>query len=199
VPAEALMALRHGRRRQNPPRNRSAATPWRAFSNPNSSPDRSGALAALGAGRCRGPGSLSRVGLTRGAEHPPPVPPPRKPGLRQYPGPPSVAGASLSLARGQRLPPAGRAGRRAYALPLVGHWLCLASRERSGDNPRGTQLCRVMAQFVRYYHDDRCHLGLEKDTPELRMVTPQPSPAAGVVALPRVGGLQHRYEWREAA
>jgi transposase InsO family protein len=61
------------------------------------------------------------------------------------------------------------------------------------------QLRRVMAQFVRYYHEDRCHLGLEKDTPELRVVTPQPSPNAGVVALPRVGGLQHRYEWREAA
>jgi transposase InsO family protein len=56
------------------------------------------------------------------------------------------------------------------------------------------QLRRVMAQFVRYYHEDRCHLGLEKDTPELRVVTPQPSPTAGVVALPRVGGLQHRYE-----
>jgi hypothetical protein len=61
------------------------------------------------------------------------------------------------------------------------------------------QLRRVMAQFVRYYHEDRCRLGLEKDTPELRVVTPQPSPTAGVVALPRVGGLQHRYEWREAA
>ena len=61
------------------------------------------------------------------------------------------------------------------------------------------QLRRVMAQFVRYYHEDRCHLGLEKDTPELRVVTPQPSPMAGVVALLRVGGLQHRYEWREAA
>ena len=61
------------------------------------------------------------------------------------------------------------------------------------------QLRRVMAQFVRYYHEDRCHLSLEKDTPELRVVTPQPSPTAGVVARLRVGGLQHRYEWREAA
>jgi hypothetical protein len=56
-----------------------------------------------------------------------------------------------------------------------------------------------MVQFIRYYHEDRCHLGLEKDTPELRVVTPQPSLTAGVVALLRVGGLQHRYEWREAA
>ena len=62
-----------------------------------------------------------------------------------------------------------------------------------------TQLHRVITQFVSYYHEDRCHLGLEKDTPDLRVVTPQPSPSARVVALPRVGGLQHRYEWREAA
>jgi len=61
------------------------------------------------------------------------------------------------------------------------------------------QLRRVVREFVTYYHEDRCHLGLEKDAPEPRAVTPSPSPRARVVALPRVGGLQHRYEWREAA
>jgi len=61
------------------------------------------------------------------------------------------------------------------------------------------QLNRVMRQFVNYYHQDRCHLGLGKDAPEPRVVTPQPQLSARVVAFPRVGGLQHRYEWREAA
>jgi putative transposase len=61
------------------------------------------------------------------------------------------------------------------------------------------QLRRVMAQFVRYYHEDRCHLGLEKDTPTPRVVTPRSSPSASGVAFPKVGGLQHRYEWRQAA
>ena len=61
------------------------------------------------------------------------------------------------------------------------------------------QLHRVVSEFVAYYHKDRCHLGLEKDAPEPRVVTPQPSLCARVVALPRVGGLQHRYEWRRAA
>ena len=42
-------------------------------------------------------------------------------------------------------------------------------------------------------------MGLNKDTPSLRAVTHRPSPTAKVVALPRVGGLHHRYEWREAA
>ncbi len=49
------------------------------------------------------------------------------------------------------------------------------------------------------YHGDRLHLGLGKDAPDRRPVTQRPSPTAKVVALPRVGGLHHRYEWRVAA
>jgi transposase InsO family protein len=62
-----------------------------------------------------------------------------------------------------------------------------------------TQLHRLVREFVRYYHEDRCHLGLGKDAPQPRGVTPPPSASARVVALPRVGGLQHRYAWQEAA
>ena len=60
-------------------------------------------------------------------------------------------------------------------------------------------LVRLVRAYISYYHEDRCHLGLNKDTPSLRTVTHRPSPTAKVVALPRVGGLHHRYEWREAA
>ena len=60
-------------------------------------------------------------------------------------------------------------------------------------------LVRLMRSYICYYHEDRGHLGLDKDTPNKRPVTPRPSPTAKVVALPRVGGLHHRYEWREAA
>ena len=38
-----------------------------------------------------------------------------------------------------------------------------------------------------------------KDTPKGRAVTPRPSPTAKVVALPGMGGLHHRYQWRDAA
>src|SRR6266404_3697970 len=31
-----------------------------------------------------------------------------------------------------------------------------------------TQLHRVVSEFLTYYHEDRCHLGLEKDAPEPR-------------------------------
>jgi len=59
-------------------------------------------------------------------------------------------------------------------------------------------LVRPVRSYLSYYHEDRGHLGLDKDTPDNRPVTPRPSSTAKVVALPRVGGLHHRYEWREA-
>ena len=58
---------------------------------------------------------------------------------------------------------------------------------------------RLVRCYIYYYHEDRCHLGLHKDTPNERAATPRPSSTARVVALPRVDGLHHRYEWREAA
>ncbi len=62
-----------------------------------------------------------------------------------------------------------------------------------------THLRRLLREYVTYYNTDRCHLTLEKDSPDKRPVTKRPSPNAQVIALPRVGGLHHRYEWREAA
>ncbi len=60
-------------------------------------------------------------------------------------------------------------------------------------------LRRLLREYVAYYTRDRCHLGLEKDAPEPRSTQPRPSRRARVVSLPRVGGLHHRYLWREAA
>lgn len=58
---------------------------------------------------------------------------------------------------------------------------------------------RLVGEFVDYYNQDRCHLSLNKDSPEARPVQQPPSPTAEVVAIPRAGGLHHRYEWRDAA
>jgi transposase InsO family protein len=60
-------------------------------------------------------------------------------------------------------------------------------------------LVRLVTDYISHYHEDRCHLGLAKDTPSGRLVSPRRSTKAEVVALPRLGGLSHRYEWREAA
>ena len=63
----------------------------------------------------------------------------------------------------------------------------------------GRHLLQLLRSYLDYYHEDRCHLGLDKDAPDARHVTPRPSSTAKVVALPRVGGVHHRYEWCEAA
>src|SRR5437763_891432 len=57
-------------------------------------------------------------------------------------------------------------------------------------------LLRRLRSYLRYYHGSRTHLALEKDAPEPRAIE---LPERGrVVALPRVGGLHHRYVRREA-
>lgn len=54
-----------------------------------------------------------------------------------------------------------------------------------------SHLKRLLTSYVEYYHQDRTHCGLQKQTPEKR----QPCLARGsVVALPSVGGLHHRYK-----
>jgi transposase InsO family protein len=52
-------------------------------------------------------------------------------------------------------------------------------------------LKRLLSQYVSYYHDDRTHLALGKQTPGQR----NPSMGSGrVVRHPRLGGLHHRYD-----
>jgi putative transposase len=60
-------------------------------------------------------------------------------------------------------------------------------------------LRRLLRDYIAYYHEDSTHLGLEKGTPAKRPVGRRPEGDARVVALPRVGGLHHRYEWHAAA
>jgi hypothetical protein len=60
-------------------------------------------------------------------------------------------------------------------------------------------LVRLVRAYIAYHAQDRTHLSLAKDTPAGRPVTPRPCASAKVVALPRVGGLHHRYMWRQAA
>ena len=55
-------------------------------------------------------------------------------------------------------------------------------------------LKRLMAEYVRYYHEDRTHLGLAKDTPAGRPVATRAGIGSRIHSLPRLGGLHHRYE-----
>ena len=60
------------------------------------------------------------------------------------------------------------------------------------------QLGRLLRDYVDYYNQERVHTVLG-DAPEGRLPCSKPSISSGLVALPRVGGLHHRYEWREGA
>ena len=54
-------------------------------------------------------------------------------------------------------------------------------------------LKRLMTEYLRYYHDDRTHLGLAKQTPAGRMAAFDVGKRK-VVSMPRLGGLHHRYD-----
>ena len=59
-----------------------------------------------------------------------------------------------------------------------------------------SHLRRLVAEYLDYYRLSRTHLSLDKDAPEPREV--QPPTMGEVVALPKVGGLHHRYQRRAA-
>lgn len=60
-------------------------------------------------------------------------------------------------------------------------------------------LRRLLREYIAYYHQDRTHDSLEKDPPQLRLVEQPPSPSSVVTSDARLGGLHHRYGWRQAA
>ena len=60
-------------------------------------------------------------------------------------------------------------------------------------------LYRLSQEYIRYYHQDRTHIALSKDTPNVREIERRPSPASGVLAVRRIGGLYYRYLWSAAA
>jgi hypothetical protein len=55
------------------------------------------------------------------------------------------------------------------------------------------QLCRS-SFVVRYYHEDRTHLGLDKQTPAGRESAEETNTDIRVVSVARLGGLHHRYD-----
>jgi transposase InsO family protein len=60
-------------------------------------------------------------------------------------------------------------------------------------------LYRLFQEYLDYYHDDRTHYHLDKDTPDGRSVDTRPDDSAKLLDLPRLGGLHHRYVWKKAA
>lgn len=59
-------------------------------------------------------------------------------------------------------------------------------------------LRRLLREYVAYYNAERVHTAIG-DAPTGRVCDTKPSDAAEVIGLPRIGGLHHRYTWRDAA
>ena len=53
---------------------------------------------------------------------------------------------------------------------------------------------RLMSEYVRYYHDDRTHLALDKGTPDGREAVSRSDGQSRIIAMLRLGGLHHRYD-----
>ena len=52
-------------------------------------------------------------------------------------------------------------------------------------------LRRILRSYFEYYHESRTHFSLQRNSPTPRDIDP---PSNGqVIAIPRVGGLHHRY------
>lgn len=60
-------------------------------------------------------------------------------------------------------------------------------------------LYKLLEEYIEYYHHDRTHYHLDKDPPVSRPVQKKESDNDKVIALPRVGGLHHKYAWKQAA
>ena len=60
-------------------------------------------------------------------------------------------------------------------------------------------LRRLVGEYVTYFHHPRPHDSLGKDAPEYRRVEHKLGLRSLLTAHPRLGGLHHRYTWREAA
>ncbi len=109
--------------------------------------------------------------------------------------------AVVRFVRAMGIKPSRTAYRCPWQNPVAERWIGSCRRELLehvvvfGER----HLVRLIRSYLEYYHGDRSHLGLGKDAPNRRAVTQRPSTTAKVVALPCVGGLHHRYEWRVAA
>ena len=109
--------------------------------------------------------------------------------------------AVLDAIRSMGIEPTQTAYRSPWQNPVGERWIGTFRRELLDHViVLGEQhLRRLGNAYVSYYNGDRCHATLDGDAPDRREVTYRPRRPSKVVGLPRVGGLHHRYDWRDAA
>ena len=62
-----------------------------------------------------------------------------------------------------------------------------------------SHLRRLIREYILYYNYDRTHDSLQKDSPAIRPISNKPDHFSEISSIPRVGGLHHRYDWKQAA
>ena len=111
------------------------------------------------------------------------------------------SGAVVGFVKSMGTKPHRTAYRSPWQNPIAERWIGGCRRELFDHIIVFNELhaVRLARSYIAYFHEDRTHLGLDKEAPCGRPVAPRPSSTAKVAARPRVGGLHNRYEWREAA
>jgi hypothetical protein len=89
----------------------------------------------------------------------------------------------------------------AYANGIAERWIGICRQELLDHVVvlNEAHLRRLMRDYLSYYHEDRIHDSLEKDSPSTRPVSHKPDSSANLISLPRIGGLHHRYDWQRVA
>jgi hypothetical protein len=110
-------------------------------------------------------------------------------------------GVVVSFLRGAGLTPKRTSVQSPWQNGIAERWIGRYRRELLDHViPLNQQHLRRLVRDDRaYYQGDRIHDALGKDAPDLRPVEKKPSPEATVISSDRLGGLHHRYSWREAA
>ncbi len=72
-------------------------------------------------------------------------------------------------------------------------WVGSCRRELLDHVLNERHLKRLMSLYLLYYHEDRTHLGLGKDTPVGRVAASVSPSENKIISWPRRGGLHHRY------
>jgi len=57
----------------------------------------------------------------------------------------------------------------------------------------------LMSEYIDYYNGDRYHLSVGRDSPLGRKIQQKLFEYCKVKSVPILGGLQHRYEWKQVA
>jgi putative transposase len=87
----------------------------------------------------------------------------------------------------------GQQLREAFPDGVAERWIESCRRDLLDHVIAGSErhLKRLLSDYVRYYHEDRTHLGLNKETPAGRV---RSTDRGVVVSRARLGGLHHRYD-----